>query len=89
MTLAETDPHREYFEALTHEEKLLLILRDDLYGGSWSRMAQDLSDRLKGKPYIFKLVNRIEEDLVRIQKLARYEEKHDINLAKYNEGDDQ
>lgn len=60
---------------------MLITLRDELYGGSWERMIKDLNDRLKGRPYIFKLVNRIKEDLKRIAKLQAYEKKHGVNLA--------
>lgn len=82
-----TDPHKAYFSSLLQEEKLLLILRDELYGGSWEKMRRDLEDRLNGRPYIFKLVHRIEEDLTRIEKIESYELKHDINLATYLEGE--
>jgi hypothetical protein len=44
-------------------------------------MLGDLRDRLKGKPYIFKLVNRIQDDIARIEKLSDYEKKHKVNLA--------
>ena len=67
---------------------MLLILRDELYGGSWDKMSQDLKDRLTGKPYIYKLVHRIEEDLVRIEKLQGYEQKHRIDLAEYEKGEE-
>jgi hypothetical protein len=77
------DPHKAYYDSLRQEEKMLLILRDELYGGSWDRMQKDLKDRLEGKPYIFKLVHRIEEDLVRIEVLRGYEDKHGVNLADY------
>ena len=63
----------EFAKTLTEEECMLLTLRDELYEGSWDNMLQDLRDRLKGKPYIFKLVNRIEEDIIRIEKLRQYE----------------
>ena len=53
-----------------------------LYGGSWDRFLRDLDDRLKGKPYIFKLVNRIEEDIDRIKRLRGYEDEHGIDLAR-------
>jgi hypothetical protein len=62
---------------------MLVTLRDELYFGAWDKMLQDLKDRLKGRPYIFKLVNRIEEDIERIGKLQQYELKHSINLADY------
>lgn len=77
------DPHRRYFESLSTEEKMLLTLRDELYAGSWSRMLEDLRDRLHGKPYIFKLVNKIEEDVARIEKIKTYEDRHKINLSQY------
>lgn len=77
------DEHKKYYGALTEEERMLLVLRDELYGGSWDKMEEDLRNRLKGRPYIFKLVNRIEEDLKRIEKLRSYEQKHKINLQDY------
>ena len=62
---------------------MLVSLRDELYEGSWDQMLKDLKDRLEGKPYIFKLVNRISADIQRIDKLREYEKKHRINLADY------
>lgn len=62
---------------------MLVALRDELYDGSWSLMLQDLKDRLKGKPYIFKLVNRIQDDIRRIQRLSEYELNNGIDLADY------
>ena len=74
-------PHVNFYESLSEEETMLITLRDELYGGSWEKMEQDLRDRLQGRPYIFKLVNRIEEDLHRIEKLKGYEDEQGINLA--------
>ncbi len=48
-------------------------------------MQRDLEDRRDGKPFIFKLVNRIEEDLQRIERLWAYEQRHQVNLGKYLE----
>lgn len=79
----EEKSHQLFFQSLTDEEKMLVELRDELYGGSWELMLEDLNDRLKGRPYIFKLANRIEEDIQRIQKLRSYENKHNINLRAY------
>ena len=81
------DPaHQTYYEALSEEAKMLLVLRDELYMGSWDKMVDDLKNRLKGRPYIFKLVNRIEEDLERIETLRSYEQKHKINLRDCDNG---
>ena len=77
--MAETS-HKTYYEGLSEESKMLLVLRDELYMGSWDKMVEDLKNRLKGRPYIFKLVNRIEEDLERIETLRSYEGKHKVNL---------
>lgn len=77
------DVHQSYHDALSAESRMLLVLRDELYVGSWDRMVEDLQNRLKGRPYIFKLVNRIEQDLERIETLRSYEQKHKINLRDY------
>ena len=81
MAAAKISPHDKFAVGLTPDEKTLVTLRDELYGGSWEQMLGDLRDRLKGKPYIFKLVNRIQDDISRIAKLGDYEKKHRINLA--------
>src|SRR5262245_19228945 len=83
MATAKTSPHDKYAAGLSPDEKTLVTLRDELYGGSWEQMLGDLRDRLKGKPYIFKLVNRIQDDISRIEKLSEYEKKHKVNLADY------
>lgn len=79
--MPDDSPHAEFVRGLSAEEKMLIALRDELYVGSWERMLADLRDRLQGRPYIFKLVNRIEEDLTRIERLQSYELKHRVNLA--------
>lgn len=76
------DP-RAYLSSLSAEEVQLLVLRDELYDGSWDEMKRDLEDRRDGKPFIFKLVNRIDEDLARIEQLAGFEDKHGVNLSDF------
>jgi hypothetical protein len=79
--MPDESPHAEFVRNLSAEARMLIALRDELYVGSWERMLQDLRDRLQGRPYIFKLVNRIEEDLTRIERLQSFELKHRVNLA--------
>ena len=74
---------REFVESLGPEEITLLILRDELYDGSWEEMRTDLVGRRDGKPYIFQLASRIDEDLERIQRLLRFEEEHNLDLGEY------
>ncbi len=66
---------------LSSDEKELVLLRDELYGGSWDAMLDDLNSRLEGKPYVFKLARRIEEDITLIGKLRKIEDKEGVNLA--------
>lgn len=82
-----TDPHRKFLDSLSNDERLLVTLRDELYAGSWDQMLKDLQERLKGRPYIFKLVTRIQDDVERIHKLRDYEKKHGLNLGDYIKGE--
>ena len=65
---------------LAPEERTLLVIRDELYGGLWDEMLKDLDARLQAKPYVFKLATRIEDDIVRIRKMRDFEVGHQINL---------
>ncbi len=77
------DPYEEYYRSLPQEERQLLILREILYQGSWEEMERDLVARQQGKPFIFKLNSRIDEDLKRIEKLRSYETEHGVDLGQY------
>ncbi len=48
-------------------------------------METDLQDRLAGRPYVFRLINRIEDDLQRIRRLGGFEQRHGIDLRKIAE----
>jgi hypothetical protein len=48
-------------------------------------MLDDLQNRLEGKPYIFKLVNRIKDDIERIEQMRKFEEQNNVDLAEYVE----
>jgi len=75
------DAVKDYIERLSNEHRMLVILKAQLYDGTWEPMLDDLQNRLAGKPYIFKLVNRIKDDLERIEEMKRFEEEHHIDLA--------
>jgi len=76
---------RDYIARLSNEHKMLVILKAQLYGGSWEPMLDDLRNRLTGKPYIFKLVNRIKDDIQRIEDMRKFEDEHQIDMADYVE----
>ena len=76
---------RDYVGRLSNEHRMLIVLKARLYGGSWEPMLDDLQNRLAGKPYIFKLANRIKDDIQRIEEMKRFEKEHHIDLADYVE----
>ena len=51
----------DYAAGLSNEHRMLVVLKKELYEGTWEPMLDDLQNRLAGKPYIFKLVNRIND----------------------------
>lgn len=79
---AELDVQR-FIEKLTSEEQMLVILKRELYEGKWQEMVEDLHARLAGRPYIFKLANRIEDDLERIKRLEAFEKKKKLDLSDF------
>jgi hypothetical protein len=38
-----------------------------------------------GKPYIFKLANRIKDDVERIEQMREFEQEHNIDLTEHVE----
>ena len=73
---------RRFVRGMTNEERMLVVLKAELYEGSWDEMAADLQARLDGGPYIFKLAHRITDDLDRIRRRA-FEETCGVNLSEY------
>jgi hypothetical protein len=75
----------DFVAGLSDEHRMLVILKAQLYGGTWEPMLDDLQNRLEGKPYIFKLINRIKDDIERIEQMRKFEQEHNIDLAEYVE----
>ena len=72
-----------YVKGLDNEHKMLVVLKARLYGGSWQPMLEDLKNRLEGKPYIFKLANRIKDDVERIEEMQAFEAEKGVDLGDY------
>ena len=75
----------DYVAGLSNEHRMLVVLKSQLYDGSWEPMLDDLQNRLAGKPYIFKLANRIKDDIERIEQMQTFEKEHNVDLADYVE----
>jgi len=75
----------DFISGLSDEHRMLVVLKAQLYGGTWEPMLDDLENRLAGKPYIFKLVNRIKDDIERIHQMQKFEKENNIDLAEYVE----
>ena len=73
----------DFVNGMSEEHRMLVVLKAQLYGGTWEPMLDDLQNRLSGKPYIFKLVNRIKDDVERIEQMAQFEAEHNVDLADY------
>jgi len=74
---------QEFVRTLSREHRMLVILKGQLYEGSWEPMLEDLKNRLAGKPYIFKLATRIKDDIERIEQMRTFEEKHNVDLTDF------
>ena len=74
-------PCEEFLSGLTREDKLLIMLRDELYGQSWDELEADLRHRTERKPHICDITQRIDEDLARIARLRDCEDRYGVDLA--------
>jgi len=72
---------RDFMRDLAHEDLVLLDVRDELYGGDWGELEADLRARHAGKPHIFRLMTKIEEDLTRLETLRSYEAARQVDLG--------
>lgn len=75
----------DFVRSLSEEHRMLVVLKSQLYDGKWEPMLDDLRNRLAGKPYIFKLANRIQDDIERIEQMQKFEAEHKVDLADYIE----
>jgi len=73
----------DFVSGLSNEHRMLIVLKAQLYDGTWEPMVDDLRNRLAGKPYIFKLANRIKDDIERIEQMQKFEAEHNVDLADY------
>jgi len=74
---------RAVLDTLSEQEKVLILCNEELYGGRWDLLTCDLVERLEGRPYIFKLGERIRDDIERVRKLRAIEEKWGIRLGDF------
>jgi hypothetical protein len=74
-----------YVGSLDNEHRMLVVLKSQLYSGKWEPMVDDLENRLSGKPYIFKVSNRIKDDVERINEMRDFEKAHQVDLADFVE----
>ncbi len=74
----------EYVAGIKEHEKVLILVKEELYGGSWARLEADLQARLAGKPYLFKIKTGrvLQRDLDAVRRMRKYEEEKGCDLAK-------
>lgn len=81
-TSASTDV-TSVLNSLCEQEKVLVACTYELYDGRWDLIMHDLVARLEGRPYVFSLGERIREDIERVSKLKRLEERLGVKLGDY------
>ena len=74
---------QRFVDGMTNEQRMLVVLKRELYESSWDEMEADLTARLEGRPYIFKLAHRIADDLDRIRTLRAFEQQCNVDLSDY------
>lgn len=62
----------EYLD-LSEGEAMIVEIREDLYFGNTDNLIRDLEDRKAGRPYIFKLANRLDDDIARARGITEIE----------------
>lgn len=77
------EPLKRFMDRLTDEQKLLLVLKRELYGGDWRPMVTDLRNRREGRPYVLKLAHRIDDDLGRIEQMSELEKHYQVELSDF------
>ncbi|TKJ38727.1 MAG: hypothetical protein CEE38_03210 [Planctomycetes bacterium B3_Pla] len=75
----------DFVAGLSDEHRMLVILKAQLYDGKWELMLDDLQNRLEGNPYIFKLANRIKDDIERIEYMQEFERQCKVDLSEHVE----
>ncbi len=75
----------DFVAGLSDEHRMLVILKAQLYDGKWELMLDDLQNRLEGNPYIFKLANRIKDDIERIEYMQKFEQERKVDLSEHVE----
>jgi hypothetical protein len=73
----------DFARGLAETERIALIVRDELFSGSWENMRKDLEARAAGRPYVFRLASRIDEDLKAVEKLSAFERRRKVNLSEF------
>jgi hypothetical protein len=58
---------------LSEGEVMIVEIREDLYFGNTDNLIRDLEDRKAGRPYIFKLANKLDEDIARAKGILEIE----------------
>lgn len=77
------EPVKAVLDAMSDQDRVLILCNYGLYGGDWGLLRKDLLDRLTGRPYVLKVGERIREDLERVDRFEVIEKECGISLADY------
>lgn len=74
--------HSDFAAALKEEHRIMLSLRDNVYGGSWEGLLSSLHEGLGNQAYR-RISARLHSDIARVGEMQEYEMAHRVNLADY------
>ncbi len=79
-------PPEEFRAEIQKDKSLqnLILVIDELYQGQCDLMINDLKDRLKSRPYIFKQAKPISIDIPRVIQLKHYEAEQKALNPEFN-----
>ncbi len=76
------DPNRAYLASLPEEYRLMLQVRDNVFGGSWKKQLSSMRKPLE-KPSSYTYRKRLIADIERVEEMRGYELEQGVNLADY------
>lgn len=70
----------DFLAKATDADRMLLDVLEILYVGRWEDLLEDLQAASQGKPHVFKIADRVQEDLARARKMWELETKYGVRL---------
>lgn len=71
-----------FLDSLDDNDRMLLDVLEVLYEGSWRDLLKDLRAARDGEPFVFKIADRVEQDIERVERMAAFEKQYGVKLKR-------